>query len=221
MDINNLDQYKDFIKDFMYWFNPLKTEQLELALCKYFKDVDTADAKEIISRCQSKRYVLTSPDGWAMTRGVYVQLTGDSKYEYMKASSENMLPVMNNFVINSCNTERLNCLWVLIDMLPASMDFVVTHKPFQLSFTNKNNILYECIYISSENESAKVEMLNLLPRDLFEDAKSAIRRIVIMENPNNAIKIPKGIGVRYILAIDDSKKTHYRVVEKRENIWDE
>lgn len=219
--MNNFDEYKRFVKELLYYFNPMKTEQLEIALCKYFANINRETAKEILFKCQGKRAVMMSSDGWAMSRGKYLQLTSDSKFDRLTNGKYTILPDMQRYVEDNCDLALINCLWVWVDMLPFSMDFSLTHKPFKITFTNSKKKLFEIMYISEIEEMSKIEMIKLLPSDLFDDSKDTIRRVIILENEDSYTKIPSGKGIRYIVTLDHFTKTHYRIVEKREDIWDE
>ena len=219
--MKNFEEYKSFVSELIYHFNPIRQDQLVLALKNYFNDIDDKAALEILDKCQTKRVILLSEDGWALTRGKYVQLTGDDRYKYMNTDKEHMLPRLTNVIQEQCNMKLINCLWILIDMLPASMDFALTHKPFQISFISSKKELYEVIYIQKDEEDAKLEMLKNLPSDLFDIAKKTIKRVVILENEQHAFKVPHGKGIRFVLALDHTRENHYRIIEKREKPWDE
>ena len=215
------EEYRSFAKELLYYFNPMKTEQMQRAFMKYYANMSDELVRSILYKLQDHRVILMSSDGWLMSRGKYVQLTGDSRYDMLTNGSYTLLPDMKGYVDNQCNMKLINCLWILIDMLPASLDFTLTHKPFQISFMSKKRELYQVIYIPTLEEPARFEMLRALPNDLLDDVKKAIKRIVILEDEKSADRVPQGRGIRFILVIDDSTKTHYRVVQKRENIWED
>ena len=215
------EEYRSFAKELLYYFNPMKTEQMQRAFMKYYANMSDELIRSILYKLQDHRVILMSSDGWLMSRGKYVQLTGDSRYDRLTNGSYTLLPDMKGYVDNQCNMKLINCLWILIDMLPASLDFTLTHKPFQISFMSKKRELYQVIYIPTLEEPARFEMLRALPNDLLDDVKKAIKRIVILEDEKSVDRVPQGRGIRFILVIDDTTKTHYRVVQKRENIWED
>ena len=215
------EEYRSFAKELLYYFNPMKTEQMQRAFMKYYANMSDELIRSILYKLQDHRVILMSSDGWLMSRGKYIQLTGDSRYDRLTNGSYTLLPDMKGYVDNQCNMKLINCLWILIDMLPASLDFTLTHKPFQISFMSKKRELYQVIYIPTLEEPARFEMLRALPNDLLDDVKKAIKRIVILEDEKSVDRVPQGRGIRFILVIDDTTKTHYRVVQKRENIWED
>lgn len=210
-----------FVQDFIYYFNPVRQAQLERAIVKNFKDTDFITAHNIILKCQTERMILISKDGWVMNKGKYVQLTGDDRYMNFvrNVDHEYILPEMEKEINKQCNMKLINCLWVLIDMLPASMDFALTHKPFQLGFISAKKEFYQVLYIPLDEEIVKFEMLKALPNDLFLEAKRSIKRVVILENDKHADRVPEGIGIKYVLSLDDSTAAHYKVLEKRSDPW--
>jgi len=218
-----LKKYGDFAKELLYHFNPMRRQQMEIAIAKNFRGVDSETVQRVLHDLQWDRQILKSADGWVISKNKYVELTGDERFANFvrNVNHEYLLPPLEEYIKESCNMKLINCLWVLIDMLPYSMDFVVTNKPFQLGFISGKNKLYEVTYIENDEEDAKLEMLNLLPRDLYPEAKQATRRIVILENEKHADRVPEGIGVRYVLCLDDKTSTHYRVIDDRKDPWNE
>ena len=215
----NYNEYEKILNEIVYYFNPIKVEQLILILKKYFKDVDETKANLILLEYQNKGYIMLSNDGWAMTKGKYVQITGDANYEKVKYDSNERIRDVDYYVVNNCDMKLIKCLWVLIDMLPSSLDFVLTNKPFQLTFFNKKKELFQVIYIGQDEEDLRIEMLKQLPNDYFEDSKELIKRVAIMENTSHSWKIPEHIGFKYIVGLNDDTPTHYEIVEKRKEHW--
>ena len=215
------EEYRSFAKELLYYFNPMRTQQMERAFKKYYANMTDELVKSILYKLQDHRVIMMSSDGWLMSRGKYVQLTGDSKFDSLTGGRYTLIPEIGGYVENQCNMKLIYCLWVLIDMLPASLDFALTHKPFQISFMSKKRNLYEVIYIPEIEEPARFELLSQLPSDLLDSVKNAIKRVVILENEKSKDQVPRGKGIKYILTLDDSFDSHYRVVEKREDNWAE
>ena len=215
------EEYRSFARELLYYFNPMRTEQMERAFMKYYAKMTDELVHSILFKLQDHRVIMMSSDGWLMSRGKYVQLTGDSKFERLTGGRYTLIPDVKGYVENQCDLKLVCCLWVLIDMLPASLDFALTHKPFQISFMSKKRELYEVIYIPELEEPAKFELLRQLPNDLHDIAKKAIKRVVILENEKSTGQVPQGRGIKFVLTLDDSTKTHYRIVEKRDNNWDD
>jgi hypothetical protein len=212
-------EYEKLLFDLLYYFNPCRKAQLVRALHRNFKDMKVAEAEKILLNYQSKGHVLLSSDGWAMTKGKYVEYTGDDKFELLTYESDTRIGNMNRFCATKETKKMVDVLWVLVDMLPDSRDFSVFAKPFQVNLVYKGK-LFQVIDIPADEEDLRVATLQAMPNDFFEDFKKNIYRIAIMENPAHAWKVPEGIGFRYVVTIDENEKAHYRIVETRKKKWE-
>ncbi len=216
-----INEYEPLVRDLIYDFNPVKKAQLIRALCKYYADVDEATAERVLQRMQSKRELLISKDKWILTKGKYVQLTGDDDFSRVDFQSVEMCPPVGDLIEKYCDMKPINCLWIMIDMLPASMDYALHHKPWHISFISAKRKLYEVIYIPFEEEVVKFEMLASESTNFFPDFKENLERVVLLERKNHASSVPKGVGIRYVCVLDESLPAGYRVVDRRKNTWDE
>ncbi len=208
------------VTDLLYHFNPVRTDQLKRALTKYYEGVDEEKAGKVLISMQKKRSLLMSSDGWTLTKGKYVQLTGDDRYQYVDFQSETPLSDMNEILVRSdINMKVIHCLWILVDMLPASMEFALTHKPWQISFISRKRELFEVAYIPYEEELLRFELLANLPKDLYDELKPNIKRVVILEKAVHASKVPYGVGIKFVVVLDEKSPAHYRILEKRDEAW--
>lgn len=216
-----INEYEPLVRDLLYDFNPIKKTQVIRALCKYYADVDKETAEGVLQRMQRNRELLISQDGWILTKGKYIQLTGDDGFSKIDFQSEDMCPEIDELVEKYCDMKPINCLWIMIDMLPASMEYALHHKPWHISFVSAKRKLYEVIYIPFDEEIVKFELLASEPTGFYPELKENIERVVVLEKQNHASSVPKGVGIRYICVLDESTPSGYRVIEKRENTWDE
>lgn len=214
------NEFERVLNEIVYYFNPCRTEQLILVLTNYFKNITAKQAKDILYAYETNGHILLSTDGWAMTKGKYSQITGDSKEEFIKYEQNVRIGDMGATIKQMCSSELkyVDALWVLIDMLPDSLDFSPMGKPFDIAFVS-NNKLFQVISIKKIAEDVKIAQLKSLPNNYDDDTKKNTVRIAILEDSTHAFKIPEGLGFRFILAIDNTKSNHYRVIEKRENQW--
>lgn len=218
--------YEQFIEELVYYFNPIKLEQLQIAMSKCFADLDDKAINYLISSYQERGYILVSKDGWVTTKGKYLECTKDSRYaginfDKVDRRIDDFYPFIRD---DEKHMKIIDALWVLIDMLPDSLDYVLSCKPWQITFiSKKTHILYQVIVINEDEEDIRIEMLKAMPNDFYPEVKPSIRRIAIMENPNHEFKIPHNMGFTHILVMDDSLKTHYRTTKNRlkekEQIW--
>lgn len=218
--------YEELIEELVYNFNPLKLEQLKTALLKCFDELDDKTVNYIISSYQERGYILVSADGWVLTKGKYLELTKDSRYQGVDFNKiERRIGDIYSYIQNDeKHLKIVNALWVMIDMLPDSLDYVTSSKPWQITFiSKKTHILYQVIVINEDEEDIRIEMLKAMPCDYYDDVKPTIRRIAIMENPKHEFKIPHNMGFTHILRMDENVKTHYVTVKNRlkekEQIW--
>lgn len=218
--MTNYNEFEKVLNQIVYYFNPCKTEQLTKVLTNTFKNIDKAKAKEILYGYETNGHILLSADGWAMTKGKYTQITGDTKEEFIKYEQNIRIPNMAKIINEQCSSELkyVDILWILIDLLPDSLDYSTMGKPFDISFISKNK-LYQVISIRTLAEDAKINMLKSMPNEYDEDFKRNIVRIAIMENPEHAFKVPNKLGFKFVLSIDSTQPRHYKIIEKRENIW--
>lgn len=214
------NEFEKVLNEIVYYFNPCKTEQLIKVLTNTFKDVDKAKAKEILYGYETNGHILLSTDGWAMTKGKYSQITGDTKEEFIKYEQNIRIPNMAKIINETCTSELkyVDILWIIIDLLPDSLEYSAMSKPFDISFIAKNKC-YQIMSIRAIAEDAKIYQLKSVPNDYDDDFKKTIVRIAIMENEDHAFKIPTNLGFKFIVAIDSTQPRHYRIIEKREKVW--
>lgn len=126
--------------------------------------------------------------------------------------------------------DDIEAMWIIADMYPVSENFTKEcSPPYNFEFiqngepANEENgfeavpsILYQIIYINSVDENAMIAMLESLPKIKEKAMRDSIMRVVVMENPKHAWKIPY-VGVSHICKIDPESDTHYTVVETRDD----
>lgn len=212
-----LNEYEAVMKEFLTWFNPMRSNQLYRILRKCFPELDAEKAKEAMLAYQAKGYVLISRDGWAITKQKYIQITKDTKLSGIDYTSEVRIGNISKYIDRYCDMKLIHCLWVLIDMLPDGRDFVLTSKPFQITFM-AHGYLYQVIYIAEVEEDLRIAMLKEMPNDYYEETKKYIRRIALMENEEHYWKVPEHIGFKYIVALDDSP-AHIKKIKTFKEHW--
>lgn len=247
--IYNQDFYTDFICGILKRTPLLRSQQLTNALMNIDSEMTPDLAWAIMYNIERANHVLLSENGWAMTPGMYRTLTHDKYLNGVEYKAEyriqNRLAVYGN---NGREPQRyelpdkllaelpggnkrvsiINSMWVVIDMLPQSDEFITDNGIWDVSFTThplpeeeKEAKAYYVIYISSQREDLICRQLSEM--EPINDAKmqKPILRIAVMENPDHAFKIPY-IGFSHICALDPESKTGYVVVEKRplDKRWD-
>ena len=184
---------------------------------------------EIIMDAQKENYVLVSRDGYIMTKGYYIAKTSDNFLDNVE---------MNNYK-NKINfdfkpyafddQEMIECLTVVAGMMPVSEEYIQANTPWQFMFTtpahllkNKeykqkfNSCLYQICYVPHKNIAAYCLMLKNFQEENLDNRKY-IKRIAVVENPEDAFLIPY-IGFTNIVKVKNDK---FEIVEQRTNPWEQ
>ncbi len=223
--IERYEEYEEFVKHITRTAPLIKTEQLKLMIANYFSQtLESTDA--VMFALQRNQTILMSQDGWSMTVGQYIRITGDrflqGRNSYGASTDEfNRLPNMNDkcSVINKPLSESL---WIIADMLPDAIDFSLAASPWAAAFTSRAtddrpSHLYEIAFIEEGYEFTRTEMLKIQPKITSNHVKNGLVRICILEDESYAFRVPY-IGFTHIVTIDHSKPTHYRIVETRKGM---
>lgn len=216
------ENYKEFVTKVMTPMPVMRTEQLKLMISRYFNQ-DYNHVDEVIYAMKASRIIILTIDGWCMTVGEYLKLTGDyfltveneiADDEYRRyPAMEGKLQRIDRNVIDS--------LWLVADSMPDSIDFALTMYPFSVAYCtkpseNKKSLLYQITVIRKGQEFTKSEMLkNILPIQ-NKYVRDCIRRICILEDESYAFRIPYR-GFSHILVLDKNEPSHLRLVEQRSN----
>ncbi len=220
--IDKYEEYEDFVKDLTRTVPLIKTEQLKLMIANFFNQ-PIESTENIMLALQRNDVVLMSVDGWSMTPGYYIRLTGDrfmqQRNNVLNEDEYNRLPKMNDRC-RSVNRPLSKALWLVADMLPESKDFIIASQPWAVAFVtdeteSKPSRLYEITYIAKGYEYNRCEMLKELPKIKSNHVKNGLRRICILDDEGYAFRVPF-IGFSHIVVIDHSRENHYRVVETRD-----
>ena len=222
--IYNLEDYEEYVRGLLKKVPLMRTEQLKICLRKTFVNMPEDVTQSILVAIQRRGYLLMSVDGWTMTKGIYVELTGDNAFKNHLSHGPFRLQEMNEICKNR-NKKIVDLMWLIADLSPSSEDFFFATSPWDIAFVDegsedKQSKIYEIIYVPERSENAKAEALRLLPKMEHKDDRAAITRIAVMENANHEWKIPHK-GFKFIVQIDHDSPKHYRVVKKREGeeVW--
>lgn len=240
--IYGIDIYEEFILSILKRIPILRTKQLLIALQKYYEDMSDKLASDILFGLQRKRVIMLSETGWVMTQGMYYRLTNDkfndgatfrTTYHIPKEIGiyGNIHETNNKLTWGRIRTSTIedeldqhtknyvNCMWLVVDMLPDSEDFFVANPPWNIAFDTsssdpENSKLFLISMVPSSGETTKCEAFRNLPKINDEKLRNSIRRIAIMEDPNHYWKIPH-LGFSHVVALDENMQTNYRIIEAR------
>ena len=218
--IDRYEEYEEFVKDITRTVPLIKTEQLKLMIANYFNQpLESTDS--VMFALQRNSIILMSVDGWSMTTGQYIRLTGDRFLQRRNELNEdhfNRLPKMDSRC-REINRPLSKALWLVADMLPDSKDFIIASQPWAVAFVTEEtrerpSCLYEITYIARGYEYNRCEMLKELPKIRSNHVKNGLRRICILDDEGYAFRVPY-VGFSHIVVIDHERNSHYRVVETR------
>ena len=99
--IYNIENYEEFIKSLLRRIPLCYTAQLNEALCNSFENVTEEVAEKILFSIQRRGYVLLSPDGWAMAKGVVQRIMQTKNGEYYSDNPFYKLPPMKDYIKNA------------------------------------------------------------------------------------------------------------------------
>lgn len=227
------EEYQESIRRMMRKVPVMRTQQLVLAIQHLSrKNVSEDVAMIYLTDMQSNGYLCMSIDGWAMTKGAYTAITGDNRYIRLEYKA----PFIINFEIDTLVEKYLtshqnyyknlvDSMWVTVELLPLSEEFIATNFPWSISFIIYNkridkSYLYQITNISKRKEDAHIELLKDYARVDDEDLRKTYRRIAIIEDEKHAWKVPH-LGFEFICVIDKNTPTGFRIVETRneDEMW--
>ena len=243
--IQGINDYEDFIRNLLKKVPLMYTEQLIIALKNTFNDVNDTLAASILLALQRRGYLLLSESGYVMTKGMYRKLTSDKFYDGITLNSDIRIPeeiykfttkkvaITNGFTKEKWAKDKrgtvdsfldkngkalLNCMWVIVDMLPSSENFILGNSPWNIVFDKEANeksdgILYEVTYIPSNLMRVRCEALKQLPPIEDKEFRNQVRRIAIVDDESNIDLIPK-IGFSHICKLNPELDTRYEVIKK-------
>ena len=216
--IPNYDEYERFVRSILKRVPLLKIEQLIIALKNTYTDVSDGLAIKILHSIQKNGYVLLSGDGWAMTKSYYRTITGDNFFDGIIRNNNYRIDKAEPLLVNQ-SMDMVNCMWLVVHMMPDSENFVIGNYPWNILFTSipredKNGLLYEITVLKSENIGLQIEVLKNKCEIHDEEWRDSIRRIAIVDDEKIASKIPY-IGFSHICVIDEKSKEHFNVLNPK------
>lgn len=204
----------------------LRTKQLIICLTNSFSEYDESSALYILVSMQMKGYILLSKDGWAMTIGVYNQISDDKFYDKIDTTQYHAINFNIEPYLEKYDKSLVNLMWLVADTYPQSEDFVMGDYPFVINYSldpnGKNHkILYQLAYFSKENELFDIQLLKST-KYIYPEFRDAVVRIAVVEDEKRANFVPR-VGFKYICVLDNSQNNNFRILQKRsdEERWND
>lgn len=222
--IYNIEIYSEFISKILRKIPYIKTKILIRCLVNYYPDVNEKKAKEILYEIQNNGECLMSTDGWTLTKGIYYRISNDTFRDNFHYHNECRLDNVSDY-LRDLDKEDVDVMWLVADLMPISENFIVCDTPWNIMFDAPGDEfnepkLFQLIKVPYDVENERIELLKNSKRLIPEDKViNSIRRIALIENPNNAFKIP-WLGFTHVCVLDPKQVKGYRIVEKRtKDIW--
>lgn len=106
----------------------------------------------------------------------------------------------------------IDCYDTVIDMFPISENFMLTGKPFQISFVDdERGILYEVMRYSKTNGRAWMALLSNMTYS--KEYAAITRRIILLDDEKQKVLVPY-YGFTHICVAE--KPGGFRIIEKRD-----
>lgn len=225
---NIVEDIQDYVKEILNKVGLLKTKQLQLFVSNKYQDLSDSEALDVLKVMQRSGYLYMSQDGWAMNKGTYERITGDTFHDKCTLNNYDNVITFDIGKEMDANLNIVDCLWPVADMAPRSENFVLTSHPWSVSFainTDKdgNSIqgrLYQVLKVPNGSERIYAELIRQMPKIQDKDTRESIRRIVIIDDENDSWMIPH-LGVSCVICLDENEKRGFKIIEKRsdEDLW--
>lgn len=176
-------------------------------------------AYSLLREMQSRYMLLLSEDGYVMTRGAYLRMTGDKYFD-------NLLPLYNyrvkeglNYATSSVGTGAIMSMMMYAELMPYAENPIVNRGGWDLIFNTKEHDgkksrIFCVAYFKAGFESTKANILKMVERDEEYDGKELIRRIALFEDERMTFMTPKGIGFTTVAVVDLYDRSNFRIIEK-------
>lgn len=222
MNYNN--PYYQFISEIMQKTLIMKLKQLILFTQKKFA-ISDLKANELILEAQKYNYIIITKDEYVMTNGYYLSKFDDQFFDglsynnYFMHYEKNIKPSLTTDELNN-----INCYTIIANMMPVSEKFFIPSSPWNIAFVTPSALveegkignLFEIIYIPHSTSTALCYALAEKYREKKEEIAPFIKRIAIVEDENDIIKIPY-IGFTNIVKVN---MENFTILEdRRDNPW--
>ena len=199
-----------------------KTEQLILFLHNYLESVPIPHAESIVYEASGHGIFIMTEDGYCITKPCYSVLSQGIKRGDFQAGRSPLFPSVE---IPQHHKDVIDCLWILLDLLPASIDFTVGQPPWIISFTFPGNEttpskMAQIARFDAGEEILVKARIEAQPRLEEPQYRSKIVRFAMLDEEEKTELVPYD-GFVYLCKLDENSPYGYQIIEKREggDLW--
>ena len=199
-----------------------KTEQLILFLHNYLESVPLPHAESIVYEAAGHGIFIMTKAGYCMTKPCYSVLSHTIEKEDFQAGRSPIFPSVD---IPRYHKDVIDCLWIVLDLLPGSIDFCVGQPPWIITFTFPGNdfIPPKMAQIARFRAGEEVLMkarIEAQPRLEEPSYRSKIVRFAMLDEEEKTELVPYD-GFVYLCKLDEDHLYGYTILEKREgkDLW--
>lgn len=167
---------------------------------------------DAISACAHNGSILISTNSRVTTREAYdVVRTVDLPYKFGL-----ICRLRGRLAITAEAEDFLDCFWIILGLLPASEDFILTsYTPLRMLFLDAGkNRFVQIARIRRGNELTCISYLRSLPAPLPEEQFS-MRRIALVDD-REVVDLLGEFGFTDFCLLDEDEPSHIRVLKDKE-----
>lgn len=228
----NWNKYQDFVDSVIKLCGIMRTKTLENCLINYHANKESISREEahyILTNLQNYSDLVLSADGYAMTRQMYITLTGDIHMDNLMFSDIYKVKEGAIKIEHPYHQAIIECMTVVADFMPDSLEFMMpeNNRPWFFQFNvpshspDKPNRVFQVTKVESGFE---INFSLMLAGESFanikDSFKNCIRRIAIVNDEASAFMIPH-LGFSAIIMYNPTSPREFKVIEKRtgDDIW--
>lgn len=226
--IRETNVYEQFILDLITNVNFIRTKTAAACMCNYFPRISDTDAYIYIHSCQKLGYILTTEDGWCISKPHYHRMSeNDTTISAIDKFRYNSIESINGLHISKSDMNIADCMMIVADMMPLSENYILSPSPWYISFVAKSESdpqgrLFQITTFRKGEEDAMGELLMTGYNFTDKEFRKQVRRIAILDDENKVKSVPS-LGFTSLCVLDDEEPNGLRIVEKRkqETSWDD
>ena len=212
------DAYGEFIIGILNRICIVRTEQLVKALMNTYVDMSADRAGVILRSLQRDNRLLMSSDGWTVTYGAYLKRTRNKFFDNLVYGMPYRIKEPFDVYVTNDDRNASDLFWIIIDMLPDSIDFMKSSPPWNMLFITKKSEkkkqkLYLLVTIEEGVEHLQIPVLVNNTDYNNENIKDDLRMIALFKNMES-FEIADTSLFSYSCVLDNTKDRHFRLVKK-------